>query len=73
LLLRSTKLPVAAVVGAKNVPVVCFISCIAKAEPAELVFANNASHVVASFIFLDFGLADRAELDSTIFSGNPAF
>jgi hypothetical protein len=48
------------------VVVVCVTACIALAEPTELITADDASHVVASFVFLDFGFANWTKSDSTV-------
>ena len=51
---------------------VCIGPSVSKAEPAKLVFANDARHVVASFVLLDFGLAHWTKPNATVF-GDPAF
>lgn len=37
--------------------------------PTKLVATNDASHVVAAFIFFNFGPANGTELDSSFFLG----
>jgi hypothetical protein len=48
------------------------MASIAEAEPAELIFAYDAGHMVATFIFLDFSPTNWAEADTAML-GNPAF
>jgi hypothetical protein len=46
--------------------VVGVVGRVTKAEPAELIAADDASHMVASFVLLDFCPANRTEPDSTM-------
>ena len=48
------------------------MTSIAETEPAEIVPANDTSHMVASFILLHFGFANGTEPDSAVLV-DPAF
>jgi hypothetical protein len=61
ILLSIFELIIAAAKWVVVVPMVSAVGCESSAEPAELVFAVRASHVVAPTIFLDFGSANWTE------------
>lgn len=42
------------------------MSCVTQTKPAELVFAYDAGHVVASFVLFNLCPTDRTETDASV-------